>query len=182
MEDFAGTTSAHAENTSHLLECWPRWWNYLRARGEYPSRVAYRPSPMELPPRTRRIRPGRPSCLRTRGTTSAHAENTPLTFGERHLPRNYLRARGEYAVNPTQPPQTVELPPRTRRIQGAGGGVFAQVGTTSAHAENTRGRILAPRRCWNYLRARGEYNLSIHWGRENLELPPRTRRIQVDSR
>ena len=72
-----GTTSAHAENTMIYAPLPTSVWNYLRARGEYPSPTRGKSPKSELPPRTRRIPPGvMPARLRF-GTTSAHAENTP---------------------------------------------------------------------------------------------------------
>ena len=73
--------------------------------------------------------------------------------------RNYLRARGEYDWLPNVVVENPELPPRTRRIQVvfAGGGGF--LGTTSAHAENTRVAGLLCTFNRNYLRARGEYRI-----------------------
>ena len=75
--------------------------------------------------------------MRSRGTTSAHAENTVLGRVRDGLDRNYLRARGEYLAN------------------GHNRGLIG--GTTSAHAENTPVRSTTVRVAWNYLRARGEY-------------------------
>ena len=72
-----------------------------------------------------------------------------------------------------------ELPPRTRRIHGFIGKREAQKGTTSAYAENTShrgGNLDSP---WNYLRVRGEYNAGHVGAVRYVELPPRTRRIQV---
>ena len=70
-----------------------------------------------------------------------------------------------------------ELPPRARRIlHGRGRGAYV-IGTTSACAENTApcpGRQSLWR---NYLRVRGEYRSSCYAGVDELELPPRARRI-----
>jgi len=71
-----GTTSAHAENTLILWWSGGLDWNYLRARGEYHFPKIPRNCIRELPPRTRRIRAGRPPTRGGGGTTSAHAENT----------------------------------------------------------------------------------------------------------
>ena len=111
------------------------------------------------------------------GTTSAHAENTPMEQIIFYYPRNYLRARGEYTwINSTRV-KNLELPPRTRRILFSAASSFFVLGTTSAHAENTRGRTKTCRGDWNYLRARGEYQFhQTRMGRFG-ELPPRTRRI-----
>ena len=70
-----------------------------------------------------------------------------------------------------------ELPPRTRRIPIRDGADINQVGTTSAHAENTppQSPLSASKR--NYLRARGEYDPADHPALTEMELPPRTRRI-----
>ena len=77
----AGTTSAHAENTVWTGTPNHKSRNYLRARGEYgadfkPSRLTW-----ELPPRTRRIPGDRFGLGDSRGTTSAHAENTLNQLG-----------------------------------------------------------------------------------------------------
>ena len=91
-----GTTSACAENTSAVCGVGLTLGNYLRVRGEYAVVNIFMRMFWELPPRARRIPAFRRAPIRSTGTTSACAENTPLTFGERHLPRNYLRVRGEY--------------------------------------------------------------------------------------
>ena len=92
--------------------------------------------------------------------------------------RNYLRARGEYPSTCFFRCSLNELPPRTRRIRPPTRPRHPGIGTTSAHAENTKcvKSLRAP--CRNYLRARGEYCAppvvpALAW-----ELPPRTRRIQ----
>ena len=113
-----------------------------------------------------------------RGTTSAHAENT---FSEEHAPEpfgNYLRARGEYCSTATANSGARELPPRTRRIPLGLGSVASDIGTTSAHAENTASSTSTGRRLGNYLRARGEYVTGIMLAPSPEELPPRTRRIR----
>ena len=154
---WEGTTSAHAENTSgnHHRGCPPG--NYLRARGEYHSLAPMDSDTTELPPRTRRILFEYCVPVLFGGTTSAHAENTGMTFFPIHQPGNYLRARGEYRPEHMATVTSEELPPRTRRILLRI--IMDEIigGTTSAHAENTGrclGWIPTP---WNYLRARGEY-------------------------
>ena len=95
------------------------------------------------------------------GTTSAHAENTPLR-GERVCgDGNYLRARGEYIPLPPAPGPPGELPPRTRRIPQHGASTWLLGGTTSAHAENTHLVAELVRESRNYLRARGEYSSKL---------------------
>ena len=72
-----------------------------------------------------------------------------------------------------------ELPPRARRIQGAGVGAGDAGGTTSACAENT---IRSCRFFWqsrNYLRVRGEYPGVVASSVKARELPPRARRIRA---
>ena len=172
-----GTTSAHAENTSPGAKSRMPSWNYLRARGEYSRSSSMRFSNMELPPRTRRIQNRGSIRHPTRGTTSAHAENTPPALRKCFRSWNYLRARGEYHVNPARVPLSLELPPRTRRILFFLVCVERVIGTTSAHAENTKYQWwrLCPGR--NYLRARGEYAWDAIAAGINWELPPRTRRI-----
>ena len=54
-------------------------------------------------------------------------------------------------------------------------------GTTSACAENTRGRAWGPRYPRNYLRVRGEYLRVPGMPMGVLELPPRARRIHPTS-
>ena len=132
---------------------------------------------MELPPRTRRIRPRLPARIIAHGTTSAHAENTFQVAADGCHSGNYLRARGEYM--PPTPAVTgfLELPPRTRRIPRSVWPMVTTGGTTSAHAENTHVRVKYSDFPRNYLRARGEYFFQ-GWGAHNPpELPPRTRRI-----
>ena len=132
---------------------------------------------MELPPRTRRIRHSFGDWFGEGGTTSAHAENTAYPRSEKELYGNYLRARGEYICTPLLPPDSTELPPRTRRILRSNSTWDNNSGTTSAHAENTGCWGCRICGCWNYLRARGEYFLFSVRFRGFEELPPRTRRI-----
>ena len=93
--------------------------------------------------------------------------------------RNYLRARGEYSSTMRNQVSDWELPPRTRRIQWKPLFSDDDIGTTSAHAENTPGSALSASRRWNYLRARGEYGAKKHYRYFDKELPPRTRRIPL---
>ena len=132
-----GTTSAHAENTVGPLNSFAPERNYLRARGEYWNFQRQTPRTEELPPRTRRILLSRLRTLPTRGTTSAHAENTRHQPGNDKHDRNYLRARGEYAYPRRVNKAKAELPPRTRRIPLIKMFLMGSRGTTSAHAENT---------------------------------------------
>ena len=53
------------------------------------------------------------------------------------------------------------------------------MGTTSAHAENTRSTAAGAGSAWNYLRARGEYMMMCGSSGKPAELPPRTRRIHT---
>ena len=92
---------------------------------------------LELPPRTRRIPLPQPEKGKSRGTTSAHAENTVVSTGIFFHIGNYLRARGEYAYPRCTTMCKTELPPRTRRIQLVEFLLRRLGGTTSAHAENT---------------------------------------------
>ena len=177
----SGTTSACAENTATILEPTRPTRNYLRVRGEYPSKVPRSAAAMELPPRARRIRTAQMGFLRARGTTSACAENTHLhpcrcaamgnylrVRGEypsvpvlQRLHWNYLRVRGEYNAHNLINNQLRELPPRARRIPSwwlVFGGLG---GTTSACAENTAPRVVPGSAWWNYLRVRGEYMLLV---------------------
>ena len=156
---IAGTTSAHAENTSPGGKETAARWNYLRARGEYSSTTAPISTSGELPPRTRRILSSVPSTIRRPGTTSAHAENTISRALSKSSIRNYLRARGEYNNGEAWGTLKWELPPRTRRILLKPHSILAKIGTTSAHAENTVVASFQHRKASNYLRARGEYGV-----------------------
>ena len=146
-------------------------------RGEYPCRSAMGFRNLELPPRARRIQHATSSLRVMIGTTSACAENTCCTNLMWTNTRNYLRVRGEYMVRTDGQAARPELPPRARRIlHGRGRGAYV-IGTTSACAENTApcpGRQSLWR---NYLRVRGEYRSSCYAGVDELELPPRARRI-----
>ena len=71
----------------------------------------------------------------------------------------------------------MELPPRARRIQDFDLKRIAEIGTTSACAENTQRRIRRARRQRNYLRVRGEYHDQATRVIALVELPPRARRI-----
>ena len=135
----------------------------------------------ELPPRTRRIQ-GRPGDTGlSSGTTSAHAENTILSMRRIAPGWNYLRARGEYSSMSSDSYQPPELPPRARRIPHDTQAASDKGGTTSACAENThpRGRWGFFRR--NYLRVRGEYGVPVISRRPGRELPPRARRIPINT-
>ncbi len=90
---------------------------------------------------------------------------------------NYLRARGEYVAHLAAKSGIAELPPRTRRILWCFRFACVVCGTTSAHAENTPPAGCYHSRTRNYLRARGEYLMSMTAARRMAELPPRTRRI-----
>ena len=94
------------------------------------------------------------------------------------LTRNYLRVRGEYRITPVTTPVTEELPPRARRILNNRRQQFGNQGTTSACAENTWRCCWCERVWWNYLRVRGEYVSKGLTSDEDLELPPRARRIR----
>ena len=71
----------------------------------------------------------------------------------------------------------VELPPRARRIRRTINPPGCPSGTTSACAENTRGRKSVVHHVWNYLRVRGEYRRLVAESLAAAELPPRARRI-----
>ena len=132
----------------------------------------------ELPPRARRIPTDSIHHHIVRGTTSACAENTGQKETERTPSWNYLRVRGEYKHLGMLVQVLVELPPRARRIQIKIDVNKPLEGTTSACAENTFPPSL--RKCfpWNYLRVRGEYRSWPPRGPEQMELPPRARRIR----
>ena len=156
---------------------WVPLRNYLRVRGEYCPTQAVFSQIAELPPRARRIHHHINHITRGNGTTSACAENTtPTQACRRHL-WNYLRVRGEYFLHLEVAVEGKELPPRARRILGHAEGVMAAGGTTSACAENTSSMLYAPRNPRNYLRVRGEYAHGRFHSGEDLELPPRARRI-----
>ena len=95
-ENQCGTTSACAENTSGVYQNILRNRNYLRVRGEYDPRGKPLCTPMELPPRARRIQQRRSVGRPQVGTTSACAENTRRACSGQMNHRNYLRVRGEY--------------------------------------------------------------------------------------
>ena len=172
-----GTTSACAENTQVYPSHSPQTRNYLRVRGEYDLWGWCGLAPGELPPRARRIQPGGWVFDILLGTTSACAENT-LRHGLGAVnPRNYLRVRGEYELDSTREQLDQELPPRARRIQTNRIMIRPNRGTTSACAENTGERLDATKIRWNYLRVRGEYTFAGAVHIDDLELPPRARRI-----
>ena len=92
---------------------------------------------------------------------------------------NYLRVRGEYINVLPDTFKAVELPPRARRIQAAEKNLESVRGTTSACAENTTAWRTTADCSRNYLRVRGEYNRKRQRCSQNLELPPRARRIHA---
>ena len=152
-----GTTSACAENTWLRKLSGPHTRNYLRVRGEYCSPTRAHTNASELPPRARRIQDDSQVCDLHAGTTSACAENTHVMLTYHTRSWNYLRVRGEYNTNATNPSASKELPPRARRIHLAAYLMNKSHGTTSACAENTSARSRSPSAPWNYLRVRGEY-------------------------
>ena len=85
--------------------------------------------------------------------------------------------RGEYGALSTRQAAQAELPPRARRIHVIASTSMLNTGTTSACAENTRGRKSVVHHVWNYLRVRGEYCHCDLVRVRSLELPPRARRI-----
>ena len=117
-----------------------------------------------------------PQCL---GTTSACAENTVLVPHRTEACWNYLRVRGEYWLWYSVPTDTIELPPRARRIREVTAEASVYLGTTSACAENTHRRLAPAPPHRNYLRVRGEYLARPFVAVEYEELPPRARRIPV---
>ena len=172
-----GTTSACAENTHPPTPPERLGGNYLRVRGEYRAGETAAPNQQELPPRARRILKSDIPFLAGNGTTSACAENTHRNTIRYQPTGNYLRVRGEYKEPFDSLKESVELPPRARRIRQnrRHGNLFT--GTTSACAENTYRASLSPGRGWNYLRVRGEYSSRYSYSPIRLELPPRARRI-----
>ena len=173
-----GTTSACAENTFSALATAAWRWNYLRVRGEYRLLTTVAKNFAELPPRARRIRNRRTTTKMEIGTTSACAENTVDITQTGMLVGNYLRVRGEYVLDEIPCRVGEELPPRARRIRTPFVPPDSILGTTSACAENTRGRDREKSRSGNYLRVRGEYAYDTPHHAAPAELPPRARRIQ----
>ena len=139
-----GTTSACAENTRVGMPMIFGQRNYLRVRGEYGQTPPPSDAHAELPPRARRIPNPTWRASKAGGTTSACAENTPGAHGRPKNARNYLRVRGEYRNNYSQPTPIMELPPRARRILQAQPTHATPRGTTSACAENTPGGGVVP--------------------------------------
>ena len=118
-----------------------------------------------------------PEKNRLMGTTSACAENTHCGGNVGYISGNYLRVRGEYASSSLSSRAMMELPPRARRIPDAAKKAAEKAGTTSACAENTLTGDNHASEAWNYLRVRGEYNRIFPGWYEQMELPPRARRI-----
>ena len=69
---------------------------------------------------------------------------------------------GEYAAKLMSEAQTLELPPRVRRIRIQLTIGFFSTGTTSACAENTPKGAMFQGRNRNYLRVCGEYGILKH--------------------
>ena len=155
-----GTTSACAENTPPRVTHHLLFRNYLRVRGEYSQPLLMASPMMELPPRARRIQLTSGFVVLAFGTTSACAENTKALVFLHPSDRNYLRVRGEYPRESCRLTSAWELPPRARRILPRLGRAFGIPGTTSACAENTCCNAWIAFNPRNYLRVRGEYNIS----------------------
>ena len=173
----SGTTSACAENTYAGRYPCGFSGNYLRVRGEYQHAKDLGNDESELPPRARRILSSRTKWGRSRGTTSACAENTSHYCSKRSSGRNYLRVRGEYSLRVQCRWNSEELPPRARRIHAPRHAIKHPQGTTSACAENTTTTYLEITWQGNYLRVRGEYPHTSTRISTLSELPPRARRI-----
>ena len=173
-----GTTSACAENTHPQRNGAVGVGNYLRVRGEYPTRPRRSAHHLELPPRARRIRPSSRGIIINIGTTSACAENTASESFATSTIWNYLRVRGEYREPGLIERHRWELPPRARRIHNSLKPMNQSYGTTSACAENTLHGIIHDPQIRNYLRVRGEYRTDRYHGHFVEELPPRARRIR----
>ena len=175
-----GTTSACAENTFPLSTFLQICRNYLRVRGEYPSTISRTFWMTELPPRARRILLGGEVIQQIGGTTSACAENTICDIRRAEIVGNYLRVRGEYKTMELVICTEKELPPRARRIQTTALRHVFALGTTSACAENTPYGQQGKKHSGNYLRVRGEYVSENELTLQDLELPPRARRIPLE--
>ena len=76
---------------------------------------------------------------------------------------NYLRVRGEYGGRARGSDNSLELPPRARRIHLLSVLNCVYLGTTSACAENTWSERDRKEPSWNYLRVRGEYPPWYPW-------------------
>ena len=85
--------------------------------------------------------------------------------------------RGEYRGGRIFNTESVELPPRARRIRNLNKQRRRRDGTTSACAENTRVERGDGHEPVNYLRVRGEYSRALPKAAVTVELPPRARRI-----
>ena len=108
-------------------------------------------------------------------------ENTSSSLSGAPPTWNYLRVRGEYILFISSRTCVLELPPRARRIHNTSIHDRVWYGTTSACAENTHELLNRFFGDWNYLRVRGEYPRSLLTPAAWWELPPRARRIPVDS-
>ena len=86
--------------------------------------------------------------------------------------------RGEYIPWSEPGIRITELPPRARRIPPGARYTRRFIGTTSACAENTAQRITTNLSTRNYLRVRGEYGVDGGGAPNQMELPPRARRIR----
>ena len=151
-------------------------------RGEYLGGLAGNTKFLELPPRARRIQSCQVNIPIGNGTTSACAENTEWCVMHIENERNYLRVRGEYGWGREALSYCGELPPRARRIQHEHNAYDPKTGTTSACAENTSESSRLVNSSRNYLRVRGEYPPGAEDPQKWGELPPRARRILLDSR
>ena len=70
----------------------------------------------------------------------------------------------------------MELPPHTRRRETEDGEEALTDGTTSAYAEKSLREIRGQLTGRNYLRIRGEEEMTLYSKRKDMELPPHTRR------
>ena len=89
--------------------------------------------------------------------------------------------RGEYKSSKLLKTAIAELPPRARRIPLTLAHVILRHGTTSACAENTGRTKKNAGGERNYLRVRGEYSPTTSLAPKCVELPPRARRIPMDT-
>ena len=176
-QDGRGSTPAHAGNT-HVYKNRPvNAEVYPRPRGEYHRNIQQNNAGSGLPPPTRGIHSSQSIASAPSGSTPAHAGNTLCL---RHLVlslRVYPRPRGEYACAALSPATFVGLPPPTRGIRVGNGRRAARVGSTPAHAGNTRAQALFGFALRVYPRPRGEYAGNRRKTQARRGLPPPTRGI-----
>ena len=174
---IAGSTPAHAGNTTGYQRIAHSGKVYPRPRGEY-CNCGLGPAPTPgLPPPTRGIRRRRKASSPSPRSTPAHAGNTAVSAPNSASRRVYPRPRGEYRTRYGKCAPPRGLPPPTRGIRQCRCPARSRIRSTPAHAGNTEQVPAIAVIQGVYPRPRGEYAAISGTQSTSAGLPPPTRGI-----